>query len=241
MIRLCFTIYGVKEVKAIDPFENIANRYDEWYTSKRGMFIDAIETSLVFKLLPPDRKWHVLDVGCGTGNFTVKLARSVKSVVGVDISESMLEKARKKIRELKLSNATVIRANALHLPFESERFDAVYSVTALEFFESPSEAVKEMKRVAKKGGWILLATINRESPWGRLYIKEGQEGHPVFAHARFYTLEEVISLMPEHYAKSDGCLHIPPNASEEMFCLRIEREYKRPNPPGFIAVLFRVR
>ncbi|HLV09456.1 MAG TPA: hypothetical protein VKY40_04540, partial [Halanaerobiales bacterium] len=52
-----------------------AQDYDEWYETRAGALIDQLETELVFRLLKPSRGEKILDAGCGTGNFSIKLAK----------------------------------------------------------------------------------------------------------------------------------------------------------------------
>lgn len=70
--------------------------YDAWYDTELGNFVDEVETELAFSLFTPEPESKVLDVGCGTGNFSIKLARKGLEVVGVDVSHPMIEKARKR-------------------------------------------------------------------------------------------------------------------------------------------------
>ena len=54
-------------------FDKKADDYDRWYESKLGKFVDKVETELAFSLLNPFPN-EILDMGCGTGNFSIKLA-----------------------------------------------------------------------------------------------------------------------------------------------------------------------
>ena len=68
-------------------FDQYATDYDGWYNEKRGSFVDKVETELAFKLLEIKRGMKVLDFGCGTGNFSIKLDKMGCNVTGVDVSE----------------------------------------------------------------------------------------------------------------------------------------------------------
>ena len=78
-------------------FDEGAATYDGWYRTKLGQFVDAVETRLAFDLLKPKEGQKVLDGGCGTGNFSIKLASLGCVVTGIDVSTEMLNVARTKV------------------------------------------------------------------------------------------------------------------------------------------------
>ena len=75
-------------------FDAIADSYDRWYEDSKGSFIDKVETDLAFKLFKVE-KGMTYDIGCGTGNFSIKLAEMGCKVTGIDISDKMLDIAQK--------------------------------------------------------------------------------------------------------------------------------------------------
>lgn len=137
-----------------------ASEYDSWYETKMGSFIDEVETKAAFDLFQPQSEEKILDIGCGTGNFSIKLAKRGCKVVGIDISQAMLEEARKKTKKNNL-DINFQKGNALNLDFADNSFDSVFSMTAIEFIEDLEKAFKEMKRVVKPGGKIMLGTIRK--------------------------------------------------------------------------------
>lgn len=92
-----------------------------------------------------------LDVGSGPGNVTAALGRTVGPgglALGVDISEPMLARA---VRAEAGPNVGFIRADAQHLPFRDESFDAVVSIAMLQLIPDPAVALAEMVRVLRPG------------------------------------------------------------------------------------------
>jgi phosphatidylethanolamine/phosphatidyl-N-methylethanolamine N-methyltransferase len=96
----------------------------------------------------------VLEVGVGTGINASLYPRSCR-VVGIDVSESMLEKARARIREERL-NVHVQRMDAAHMGFADATFDAVYAPYTISVVPDPVAVVNEMCRVCRPGGTIIL-------------------------------------------------------------------------------------
>ena len=114
----------------------------------------------------------VLDAGIGTGAFSMALARSFPRALsfhGIDISTLMLSKARANLRQLTRSNLTL----QLHygdvdcLPYPDSNFDMVISAHMLEYSQDPLQTIKEMVRVLRAGGNMLIVTtrVNHINRW----------------------------------------------------------------------------
>ena len=107
---------------------------------------------------------QVLDVACGTGLVTFRAAEMTGPkgrVVGVDISDEMIERARRRAAELNTANVSFQRSDAEKLPLEDESFDVVLCALGLMYVPDPTLAVAEMHRTLKPGG-IAAAAV-----WGR--------------------------------------------------------------------------
>jgi ubiquinone/menaquinone biosynthesis C-methylase UbiE len=116
---------------------------------------------LLLGLSPGD---GVLDVACGTGNFTRDFARAVGTdglVVGIDVSETMLTRAVADTAAAGLDQAAYIRGDAQELPFRDQSFDAVCCFAAFHLFADPMRALDRMKEVLTPGGRIALFTSVR--------------------------------------------------------------------------------
>ena len=97
----------------------------------------------------------VLEIGCGTGAATIPFAETVGRngrVVGVDLSEPMLEGARKRVAESGLGNITLLQADAQVHPFEPEQFDLITSRFGVMFFADPFAAFSNLLPSARPGG-----------------------------------------------------------------------------------------
>jgi len=220
-------------------FADTAADYDSWYETPQGAFIDDIETELVFDLVPPVPGEKVLDVGCGTGNFSLKLAQKGCEVTGIDVSPHMLQHALEKVAGTDLP-VSFSQMDARHTEFPDDHFDAVYSVTALEFIPDRDQALEELRRVLKPGGRMVIGTIAGDSPWGEAY-RAAAEADPgsVFRHADFPTREEIESLREDEVTGSGECLFIPPDADPGRLRREEEHRCRGSHPGGFFAVAWR--
>jgi demethylmenaquinone methyltransferase/2-methoxy-6-polyprenyl-1,4-benzoquinol methylase len=110
---------------------------------------------------------RVLDVGCGTGDLTLILARMVGPqghVIGLDLTPAMLEVARAKVARSGLgARIELVEANALHLPFEDQSFDGVTAGFSLRNMADLDGALAEMWRVLKPGGFAVSLDVSKPS------------------------------------------------------------------------------
>lgn len=112
---------------------------------------------------------RVLDVGTGTGivaNHAARLLDDSGMVVGIDLSEGMLETSTLDAKEKGISNVQFIRMDAENLALPTEYFDTVFSMYAIDHFPNAAQALKEMCRVLKYAGCIVVAVGSRLPPWG---------------------------------------------------------------------------
>ena len=115
----------------------------------------------------------ILDLACGPGNFTRRIARLAPEsvVVGFDLSPQMLERAVRLTAKERLRNVYYMRGSALSLPFKAEAFDAVTCCGALQLFRDQDQAVGEIARVLKtQGDFVCQTTLGPRRPplWIRM-------------------------------------------------------------------------
>lgn len=142
-------------------YQKIAAEYDEripGFTELDETFSDT-EISYVLDRLGRDD--NVLDIGCGTGRLTIPLARHVRSVTGLDISQAMLDEAARKARAAG-HEVSFRQGDMANLPFESESFDAVVSILALMHVppEDRQRVFAEIRRVLRPGGVLVIGVKN---------------------------------------------------------------------------------
>ncbi len=108
---------------------------------------------------------QVLSVGCGPGVIlreVCALDRSIRAT-GVDISDERVQEAKRKNREN--AQANFVRGDAQAMDFASNSFDFVYSRMLMEYLKEKEGAVREMARVCKRGGTVLLQDLDGQLLW----------------------------------------------------------------------------
>jgi len=132
-------------------YDDIGRTYDATRRADPG-----IVRGLVDRLRrAPGRR--LLDLGCGTGNYTLAFREAGFEVEGLDLSAEMLAKARDKAPDLRWHHG-----DARALPFESERFDAVSCVLATHHIDPLAQALREIARVLRPGGVFATFTSTPE-------------------------------------------------------------------------------
>jgi len=189
-------------------FDPYAAEYDAWFNTPKGRLAWQFELRMLLGALKPCRGERILDAGCGTGRLAQELAARGAEVTGVDVSPAMLEIARKKMQGKK---AVFLRADVTVLPFAPASFDAAVCFTVLEFIPEPEEALRELWRVIRPGGRMVIGVLNRLSPWAA-----ARKGRGVFASARFYSPGEMRRLIlstipaPRGRLQQTAAVYFPP-------------------------------
>lgn len=217
-------------------FNQFSEDYDTWYETKMGKFVDEVESEAIFSLLDLPENATILDVGCGTGNFTYKLANMGYNCVGIDIAGNMLKHAKAKQKDKKIK---FLEKNAEQTNFEDESFDCIISVTAFEFMPYPDLIYKEMQRLLKPNGSIIIGTIQKGGLWYQLYTSDICKD-TAYAKATFLSLEDLKNLDNDQVVDFKECLYLPPTLKEEEYDKQHEEEYKKKEDKGgFVCVKFK--
>lgn len=161
-----------KKQQVARMFDNISGRYD-FLNHFLSLGIDVLWRKKAIRLLREFHPKRMLDVATGTGDFAIEaLSLNPDKVIGVDISEGMLEVGRKKLKERKLDSRIELRSgDSEKLPFEDNFFDAVIVAFGVRNFENLELGLKEMLRVVKPGGNVVILEFSKPSkfPMKQLY------------------------------------------------------------------------
>jgi demethylmenaquinone methyltransferase/2-methoxy-6-polyprenyl-1,4-benzoquinol methylase len=161
-----------KKQQVSDMFNAIAHKYD-FLNHFLSLGIDKIWRRKAINNLKGRKIVSMLDVATGTGDLALASMRiKPQSIVGIDISEKMLEIGRTKIEKKHLSHIiSLMYADSENLPFENSRFDAVTVAFGVRNFENLEKGISEIYRVINNGGVLVVLEFSRPEkfPFKQLY------------------------------------------------------------------------
>lgn len=166
-----------------DSFDAYADRYDAWYDTEVGKSILAMEVDCLKPLLWQYSRPY-LEIGVGSGRF----AQALGVEYGVDPSAMLLSKAKSR-------SIRVLKSVGEKLPFADEMFGGVLIAFSLCFMDDPASVFQEARRVLRTKGGLILGLILKGSPWAEFYTSKGEEGHPIYSRAYFFSKDEVEDLL----------------------------------------------
>jgi ubiquinone/menaquinone biosynthesis C-methylase UbiE len=138
-----------------------------------------------------DRHQRVLDVGCGTGLMSARLAASGRRVCGVDLSAGMVARARRRAGDV----AEFIQGDAEKLPAEIGVFDAVVNLISFHHYPNPGRALAEFRRVLRPGGRLILVAFDRNSRYITLAQKANRWIKSIAGKSWQKTSHEIVALV----------------------------------------------
>lgn len=170
-------------------WDKVAGVYDITQAINGKVYKEMLE--LVERLIPEGAT--VLDTAAGTGQLSFAAAKKAKQVVCTDLSLPMLDKAKAKAKKQSVDNISFEARNIFDLADENETYDVAMAGNVLHLLENPKGAVKELCRVTKKGGLLILPTyVNSGKPvLVELYKKVG------FSPAKDYTATSYKKLLQD--------------------------------------------
>ena len=163
----------VKKEQVRNMFNNIASYYD-FLNHFLSAGIDRRWRKYTMNLIKHMKHDFILDVATGTADLAIQLAKiHPKKIIGIDISDKMLEIGRKKIRSKNLEKLISLQnADSENLPFPDESFDVAMAAFGVRNFEDLNKGISEMFRILKSGGAIVVLEFSKPQkfPFKQIYL-----------------------------------------------------------------------
>ncbi|MGK6341610.1 bifunctional demethylmenaquinone methyltransferase/2-methoxy-6-polyprenyl-1,4-benzoquinol methylase UbiE [Chryseobacterium sp. DT-3] len=153
---------ATKKSQVEDMFDNIAPKYD-LLNHVLSMKIDVLWRNTLVKMMKKDNPHEVLDVATGTGDLAITIEKGTGAkVIGLDLSQQMLNVGVIKIKKLKLDGKiSMQKGDAENLPFEDNRFDAVSVAFGVRNFENLTKGLAELRRVVKDNKSVYILEFSK--------------------------------------------------------------------------------
>jgi len=160
----------------IQPFKENLDQYEDWF--EKNYWVYQSELQAIRGQLP--KKENGIEIGVGSGRFAGPLGINL----GVEPSPKMRELA-------KARGIEVVDAEGENLPFNDSQFDFVLMVTTICFLNDIEKTFREIYRVLKPSGHLIIGFIDKKSSLGRIYQKHKDESE-FYKIATFYSVDEVV-------------------------------------------------
>lgn len=167
----------------------------------------------IIALLEDIKNTTVLDVGCSTGYLGKEFIDRGAKVYGIDISKKALNEARKV-----LTKVNIIDLNKQKLPFSRGQFDLIVASEVIEHLQNPLLALKELNRVLKNNGGLIITTPNFLYWGNRIKFLKGKFAYEKIGmfdegHVHFYTYDSLKNDLKKSNFKIIEENHLYPGSS----------------------------
>ncbi|MBI2546219.1 methyltransferase domain-containing protein [Candidatus Woesearchaeota archaeon] len=187
------------------------------------------EWHYIRKWLAPRKGEHILDLACGGGFYSRKVAKVGCKVAAIDLSSSVIALAKKYNSH---PNITYLAANGEKLPFPNSSFDKAFSVSSIEHFNNDMKAFKELNRVLRKGGALVISVDSFDHPDVNDKVRKAHAKQHHVAH--FYTKEELRTrLMKAGFRVVESRYILNSKVSSAVMKLWIQMNFTRAFLLGF--------
>jgi ubiquinone/menaquinone biosynthesis C-methylase UbiE len=190
---------------------------------------------------PLDDGMLVLDVCCGAAHAAEVIAPRVRMIVGVDLTESLLELGAARLAQAGVRNVLLQEGNAQELPFVGDSFDLAYCFASLHHVGNPAAAMSEMARVVAPGGRIVVQDLIVPIPDAR---DRFDDTHRLLdpSHHRAFLEAELVEMLPagaelSYAATSDSRFPISIAYTEQSDVQRVESTLRRELDGGDVTGL----
>lgn len=179
--------------------ENIRSHYEKIrdyrkpFLTKPGQHFKKRKMGVFLKFVDLRTRSNILEVGCADGVYTLEFARMGFNIVGLDLSKKQLSKLLHFSRRLDYE-VHVVLGDAENLPFKSNSFDTVMSISTIRYVPDPQCAMLEFRRAVRRGGNVVVDFPNKWSPYFLFLKPLFLKPHP---HDKHFSVADVKRLFKQ--------------------------------------------
>lgn len=141
----------------------------------------------------------VLDLGCSSGQSSIKAAKIAKKVIGVDFDESLLKLAKETAKRGKTKNVEFKKVNLEKgLKYKENSFDKIIFLDVLEHLVERDQILKDIKRILKKDGLLFVGVPNKDTSWKKTQRETGVCSFSDPDHKIEFSKKEILDLFKKH-------------------------------------------
>ncbi len=192
-------------------------------TTGTSSFVRRLEWPKMIEWLDPRPGDKVLDVASGAGELSLLVARKGCEVHGIDLSEAAVKYARGLSRRARIPCRFEV-GDAEHLPYPEGYFNKVICSSSVEHFRDDGQALKEMTRVLKPGGRVILTVDSFNRPISDRLRDQHREAHFVVRYYNRDTLEKSLRSAGQELLRSEYIL----NSFLTDFFFKLQIRYRLP-------------
>lgn len=152
----------MKNKNAVKKFyDKLSENFDNEQNEKRFEFVRNPEKEIINRFIEQKdlSSASVLEIGAGTGRFSIPIAKKAKKVLAVDISEEMLGKLKDKAKNEKLQNIETISGDFMEIDIK-EKFDFIVSFSAVEYIKNKSALFEKISSLLKPDAEVFITTAH---------------------------------------------------------------------------------
>lgn len=188
----------MKEKNVSVFYEKDSKQYDARWNKRGGLKTTIIQKNIVSSFIEQWSDKRIIELGCGTGRFSVELVAKGQPTILFDLTQGMLEQSRSKVINASLPFIGT-RGSIYSLPFGNGTFDAALSINVFNHLSDPRNSLLETSRVLKTDGWLLINFANLNSYfWPVAYfINHNHKSVGRDVYSTWLTVREMSKLLEE--------------------------------------------
>lgn len=178
--------------KNIISFDKQAENYNDFrYINQKDSITQLVNSGY------PYRNKTILDLGSGTGFLSREIAKMSKDVYALDISQAMINKMKILNKKYKINNLYPLKGDAHNLPFMENTFDLIFTRLTLHHFKDIDLVLKEIKRVLKKNGELIIVDIVSSENSTNFDLENAFNKIRDVSHNKFFRINEIKKKLKE--------------------------------------------